>query len=151
MMSVAPLSIVPPLVPARGSYILLVDDHEPSLKRLDELVTLSGHRCISAHSGTDAVRLCDIRRPRVVVTDLAMPNLDGRGLARWLQMRYPSVPFILMTGQEFDAQTLAELRRTFTAVLSKPVDIDQLLSLLERLTPTASNREGDHDHSAGLP
>jgi two-component system response regulator GlrR len=64
-----------------------------------------------------------------------MPNLDGRGLARWLQSRYPSVPIILVTGESFNPQSLGEMRRIFTAVLTKPVDVEQLLGLLDRLMP----------------
>jgi CheY-like chemotaxis protein len=136
-------TIEPGRSPAPGSYVLLVDDHEPSLKTLDHLVELSGHPCVSAHSGTDAVRLCDLFRPRVVVTDLTMPNLDGCGLARWLRTRYPSIPIILITGQQFDSRSLADLRLTFTAVLSKPVDIERLLGLLDRLMPSSSKSDGD--------
>src|SRR5437762_14327738 len=106
MLSVAPLTIAPPRVAGAHPYVLLVDDHEPSLSRLYELVRLSGHRCLAARSGTEALLCCDNRRPWVVVTDLAMPNLDGRGLARWLQARHPSVPIILMTGEDFEPRSL---------------------------------------------
>jgi DNA-binding NtrC family response regulator len=137
MMSVAPLTIAPAGVPAAAakSYVLLVDDHEPSLRRLEEAIRCWGHCPIAALSGAEALECCESRRPRVVVTDLAMPNLDGKGLARWLQARYPSVPLILMTGQEFDPTALGELERIFAAVLPKPVDMDRLLHLLDRLMP----------------
>jgi CheY-like chemotaxis protein len=124
----------------RGSYVLLVDDHEPSLRQLEELVCQSGHPCVAARSGTEALMCCDNCCPRVVVTDLTMPNLDGRALARWLQARHPSVPIVLMTGQAFDPRSLGELRRTFTAVLPKPIDVDRLLGLLDRLMPPAVER-----------
>ena len=139
MLSVAPLlSARPGNVP--GPYVLLVDDHEPSLRQLHEVVALSGHRCVSTPSPTDAVRLCDARRPQVVVTDLAMPNLDGQALARWLRSRFPSIPIVLMTGQALDVETLEGLEGTFTAILAKPVDIDRFVSLLDRLMPPRGNR-----------
>jgi CheY-like chemotaxis protein len=139
MLSVVPLvSARPGAVP--GPYVLLVDDHEPTLRRLHEVVALTGHRCISTCSPSDAVRLCDTSRPQVVVTDLAMPNLDGQALARWLRSRFPSVPIVLMTGQVLDARTLGRLQGTFTAILAKPVDIDRFLSLLDRLMPPRGNR-----------
>ncbi len=143
MLSVVPLSITPAVAAGSDPYVLLVDDHEPSLRRLDELLRNSGHRCIATSSGAEALACCDNRRPRVVVTDLSMPNLDGRGLARWLQARCPSVPIILMTGQAFDPHSLGELERTFTAVLSKPVDIERLLGLLDRLMPPPSRPRPD--------
>jgi CheY-like chemotaxis protein len=129
---------------AMNPYVLLVDDHEPSLQQLHALVRLSGRRCVAARSGSEALQWCDCGRPRVVVTDLTMPNLDGRALARWLQARHPSVPMILMTGQAVDAATLGELERTFTAVLTKPIDVAHFLGLLDRLMPSAAtaNRPG---------
>ncbi len=114
-------------------FVLLVDDHEPSLRRLTELVRLSGFRCIPARSGSEAIRVCDQRRPKVVVTDLVMPNLGGLELARWLRDRHPSIPMILMTGQELDAARRSEFERIFSTVLTKPIDLDRLLRLIERL------------------
>jgi DNA-binding NtrC family response regulator len=147
MLIAAPPSVGTQFVPASAPYVLVVDDHEPSLRRLDELIKLSGHSCVPARSGTEALLCCDRSRPRIVVTDLTMPNLDGRGLALWLQARHPSVPIILMTGQSFDARTLGELHRIFTAVLAKPVDIQLLVGLLDRLMPPRSKRERDSSRS----
>jgi DNA-binding NtrC family response regulator len=137
MISALSLTIAPAPVPARAAsaYVLLVDDHEPSLRRLDELIRSSGHCSIAARSGTEALCCCERRRPRVVVTDLVMPNLDGKALALWLQTRYPSVPLILMTGQEFDTPARDELEQLFAAILPKPIDIHRLLRLLDRLMP----------------
>jgi CheY-like chemotaxis protein len=88
-----------------------------------------------ALSAAEALRHCDAQRPRVVVTDLSMPNLDGLGLAEWMHLRFPSVPLILMTGQFLDPSTRTALARIFTAVMPKPVDVEQLLGRLERLMP----------------
>ena len=99
-----------------------------------------GHPCVSAGSASDALVYCDARSPRVVVTDLCMPDLDGQGLARWLKARYPNLPIILVTGEELDATTLASLRQTFDEVLKKPVDVESLLSVLDRLMDAPSDR-----------
>ena len=97
----------PTPAPTAGPFVLLVDDHAPSLRQLQDVVTLFGHPCVSAGSASDALVYCDARSPRVVVTDLSMPDLDGQGLARWLKARYPTLPIILVTGEELDAPTLA--------------------------------------------
>ena len=73
--------------------------------------------------------------PSVVVTDLAMPRLDGRALARWFKARYPSVPILLLTGEVLDCTTKSALNRTFEAVLSKPLQVESFLTLLDRLMP----------------
>lgn len=124
----------------RSPYILLVDDDGQSLKLLQSIVELAGHRCVSAGSATDAVSSCDCVRPQVVVTDLMMPNLDGHGLALWLRKRYPSVPIILLTGEDLDPRERARFRETFTAVYTKPLDITSFLRRLDRLMPAVLNQ-----------
>ena len=57
--------------------------------------------------------------------------------------RLPSVPIILVTGQSFNARSLAEMQRIFTAVLPKPVDVEFLVALLDRLMPPLAKRERD--------
>lgn len=127
------------LGPARP-YVLLVDDHRPTLRQLQEVIALEGYECMTAGSGAEAIRQCDRRPPRVVITDLAMPNLDGRGLARWLRARFPSVPLILVTGEILDGADLAALFCTFSAVYSKPVDVSSLLEHVARIMPPVPRR-----------
>src|SRR4051812_12451059 len=83
-------------------FVLLVDDHESCLRLLRQLVETTGHPCVPAESAVDALVYCDSRPPRAVVTDLMMPQIDGQGLARWLKARYPSVPIVLVTGQDLE-------------------------------------------------
>lgn len=138
MMSVLPITMPAHVRPARP-YVLLVDDHQPSLTRLCQVVKSAGYPCLTAASGAEAVALCEARRPQVVVTDLSMPNLDGLGLAGWLSQRYPSVPLILMTGQKLDTTDVDALRRSFTAVLTKPLDVEDFLDRLNRMMPQPLN------------
>ena len=136
MLSPAPTLTTTHRVCGEKPYILLVDDHEPSLRRLRQVVKGAGYPCVVATSATAALSQCELRRPQVVVTDLAMPNLDGRGLAHWINARYPSLPLILMTGEQLDPAALATLRQTFTAVFLKPIDLDRFLNWLDRLMPS---------------
>lgn len=119
----------------RSPYVLLVDDDDPSLRLLQTIVELAGHRCVPARSATDAISSCDCARPQVVVTDLMMPNLDGHGLALWLRKRYPSVPIILLTGEDLDPRDRLRFRETFAAVFTKPLDVASFLNRLGRFMP----------------
>jgi CheY-like chemotaxis protein len=136
MPSAEPLLTATSRVGGAKPYVLLVDDHEPSLRRLHDVVKGAGYPCVAASSATAALGHCDVRRPQVVVTDLSMPNLDGQGLAHWIRARYPSLPLILMTGEHLEPAELAEMRRTFTAVFLKPIDLDRFLKWLDRLMPS---------------
>jgi CheY-like chemotaxis protein len=132
----------PTALPAEP-FVLLVDDHESSLHQLRALVELMGHACVPARSAFDALIYCDDRPPVAVVTDLAMPLLDGQGLARWLKARYPTVPIVLVTGHELNDSDRATLRTTFVAVLHKPIDVKQFLELLAQLMPADPNPSWD--------
>jgi CheY-like chemotaxis protein len=116
-------------------FVLLVDDHESCRRQLRQLVEMGGHACVPAESAVDALVYCDSRTPRAVVTDLVMPQIDGQGLARWLKARYPSVPIVLVTGQDLLESDLANLRSTFAAVLQKPIDAGHFLDVLTQLMP----------------
>jgi len=141
MLSIAPIEALLP-APTADPFVLLVDDHAPSLRQLQDVVTTFGHPCVAAGSASDALVYCDSRSPQVVVTDLSMPELDGQGLARWLKARFPTLPIILVTGEELDAHTIVALRQTFEEVLKKPVDVESFLSLLDRLMVVAADRDG---------
>jgi DNA-binding NtrC family response regulator len=134
-------------VPTESPSILLVDDDKRALEQLRQILEVNGLRCVTVLSGTDALIYCDGHRPRVVVTDLSMPGIDGRVLARWLKARDPSVPIILMTGQEITEAMRAASSGIFSAILPKPVDLDRLMSLLTELTFTSQRRE----ETAALP
>lgn len=123
-------------------YVLLVDDHQPSLLTLRDIVRMAGYRCMATGSATDALSLCDLHAPALVVTDLWMPQLDGQGLARWLHARYPMLPILLMTGEYLDDPTLLRLRGIFSEVLTKPLKLDQFLGLLRQYMPVIDSAGG---------
>ncbi|HEV3165583.1 MAG TPA: response regulator [Isosphaeraceae bacterium] len=141
-MSSAPALPVLPSVDC-GPFVLLVDDHEMCLQLLREIVESAGHRCVTATSGADALVLCADHRPQAVVTDLSMPGVDGGVLAQWLRARYPTVPLVLLTGQDLDGPACDRLRETFTSILRKPVEPEHLLDVLGWLvSPCQPNPDG---------
>jgi two-component system cell cycle sensor histidine kinase/response regulator CckA len=133
MLSVAPVLTTP--IGLSQPYVLLVDDHEPSLETLRLVLETVGYDCVSTNSAPEALEYCDTRQPTLVVTDLRMPRIDGRCLARWLQARYPAMPIVLVTGEPLDSPTLRMLERTFVAVLSKPIAVESFLGLVADLLP----------------
>lgn len=142
-----PVCTTPTPLAARP-FVLLVDDHEPSLRGLSEVIERAGFRCVATRSPTDALSYCDSRRPRVVVTDLAMPGIDGGMLGRWLHARYPGIPLVLITGHDPDDPAVVPLRSTFRAILTKPLEPDQFLRLVHGLMASPEPpRSGSPDPS----
>lgn len=117
-------------------FVLLVDDHEPTLHSLRQVVERAGHPCVATVCSSEAQRFCLGRKPAVLVTDLAMPRLDGHALGLWVKDRYPTLPILLVTGELLCPDRLERLRATFTAVLSKPLQVEPFLALLDKVMPS---------------
>lgn len=70
-----------------------------------------------------------------VLTDLAMPGLTGLELARRIQATESPPVMVLMSGQIYPGDESQFREAGFSAILSKPVDQQELLNVLERLSP----------------
>ncbi|WP_128080102.1 ATP-binding protein [Roseicella frigidaeris] len=84
---------------AADGLVLLVED-EAALRRLGtRLLERAGHAVLAAESGESALALLEgQRRPALLVSDLALPGMDGLALARGLRQRWPGLPVLLLSG-----------------------------------------------------
>jgi CheY-like chemotaxis protein len=109
--------------------VLLVDDDIlVSMGAADMLLDL-GHSVTEAQSGNHALRLLESDSPfDVVVTDYAMPGMNGFELAQRIKERNSRLPVILATGYaELPANRSIEFER-----LSKPYTAKDLAAALEK-------------------
>ena len=110
--------------------ILLVDDEPLICKALRRPLEQAGYRVRVAVDGADALdRLADGPTINLVLSDIAMPRLDGLALHRTLGLNRPELPVILMSGDP-SATADARARNPTLRILSKPVDIQALLAVL---------------------
>lgn len=119
--------------------MLCVDD-DPGIRRFyRDLLSSRGYLPLVAKSGNDALRLLSAKEGEVaiVVSDYAMPNMDGASLAARIKRRYPSLPVILVTGSP---QLSEDLAHCVDAVVEKPCPpqriVEHICALLERQTGT---------------
>ena len=113
-------------------YVLLVDDEEDSIVPLSQLVRHAGFASVATKCVTDALACCFHRRPSLVVTDLVMPGHDGRALASRVKRRHPSVPILLVTGQDLDQSDWAVPPGLFQGIFPKPLDFDRFITTVEQ-------------------
>jgi CheY-like chemotaxis protein len=108
--------------------LLVDDDILVSMGAADMLADL-GHRVIEAQSGIHAMEILETDAPfDVVVTDYAMPGMNGFELAQQIRMRNPRLPIILATGYaELPADRSIQFAR-----LSKPYSAKDLAVALEQ-------------------
>jgi CheY-like chemotaxis protein len=115
--------------------VLVVDDNHDGADTLGALLRLWGHDVRVAYDGIDGLQTARSYRPEVVLLDLALPRLDGYGLAERLHgsTELPQARLIAVTGLCGDRPQARCARAGFDHFLLKPVDPDQLHDLLSEL------------------
>ncbi|MDB4952724.1 MAG: two component, sigma54 specific, transcriptional regulator, Fis family protein [Myxococcales bacterium] len=116
------------------STVLLVDDEPGVLFTLTEVLTEKGHRVVTARSGVEA--LGKLEEADAVVTDLAMPGMDGITLMGQIGSRDPSLPVILLTAHGSERVAVAAMKQGAYDYLSKPFDIDEVAVVIARAIET---------------
>ena len=110
-------------------HVLLVEDDRDTREMYSEYLSYSGLHVTEARTGRRALESVRSRRPDVVVTDLAMPEMDGRELSRRLRSdrRTSDLPIIAVSGQaSYRAREAGA-----DVVLEKPCEPDTLLHVIE--------------------
>jgi CheY-like chemotaxis protein/two-component sensor histidine kinase len=132
-------------VPGLPLAILCIDD-EPLLRELlKEILERDGHRVEvtdGGKAGVEAFRAAHLRGQPfdVVITDLGMPYLDGRQVAKTLKHESPATPVILLTGWGAFMKADGDLPAQIDGVLSKPPRSRELRETLTRvMRKTAKN------------
>jgi DNA-binding response OmpR family regulator len=118
--------------------VLIVDNERPLLELFRSILEEDRFRVLTAADGQEALALAQASVPDVLVTDVAMPRLDGFGLMRAVRSLYPSLPVIVMTGDDSYAGrpvgvVAAELGAV--ATLMKPFDVTVLYEAIRSVIP----------------
>ncbi len=126
--------------------VLLVDDEPAVLFTLEEVLDERGYRVVSATSGQEA--LTKIAGIDVVVTDLAMPGMDGMALLAALRAREPELPVILLTARGSERLAVQAMKAGAWDYLCKPFDIDEVELVVKRAAETRQLRAREHRRAA---
>ena len=125
--------------PLSGFYVLVVDDHREARDILRLLLAYSGAVVTVASSARAAVDALQRVRADVVLADIVLGGAeDGVWLLRQARARWPGLPFIAISGEDIDADMLADAG--FAAYLRKPVPHGALVNaVLAAIAQPSSN------------
>ncbi|HEV7746824.1 MAG TPA: PAS domain S-box protein [Pyrinomonadaceae bacterium] len=120
----------------RSKFILVVDDSTESTEMLGKLLEIEGAFVDLARNGAEALAIANRKRFDLVISDISMPEMDGYELLRELRKlpQMGQVPAVALTGFGRDADIERAHAEGFAEHLTKPIDIDQLLVIVRRLT-----------------
>ena len=117
-----------------GKRILVVEDEPLIAALLTDILTADGHDVDAVGTGKAALERLAQQPYDLIVSDLRMPELDGRGLYRELERRHPQMlpRVIFVTGSALDPGNEEFLARTRVPWLSKPFSIADLHTFTQR-------------------
>jgi signal transduction histidine kinase/ActR/RegA family two-component response regulator len=129
---------VAPVVAPRGLKILVIDDDPVLLRTLREILQQEGHTVVAASSGEQGIDALNealgAGRPfSVVITDLGMPVMDGRQVARAVKAKCPQLPVIMLTGWGERMVRDGDVPADVDQVLGKPPTMRVLREALARV------------------
>ena len=132
--------------PSRRTARILVVDDDPGLLRLLTIRLRSQNYLVEPVDGpAKALAAVSRFRPDLVITDLRMPEMDGIGLLRELQRRWPSLNVIMLTAHGTIPDAVKATQSGAFAFLTKPVEKDQLLEEVRRALRTSGYADTDAD------
>lgn len=107
--------------------ILLVEDEEALGYLLNEYLQMKGFDVVWAKNGKEALQILEKKSFDLSILDVMMPELDGFGLAKQVQERYPDLPFIFLTARSLKVDVLKGFSLGAVDYLKKPIDEEELV------------------------
>jgi signal transduction histidine kinase len=116
--------------PAR---ILVIDDEEPVLLALTEMLTTGSHLVTGAGSGPEGLAILETTHFDLVFTDLGMPGMNGWEVAKRVRTLRPETPVVLITGWGPAVDPNELQKKGVERVLFKPFRMEELLGTVQAL------------------
>jgi CheY-like chemotaxis protein len=116
----------------RKPTALVVDDSTDIAVMLTMILQQAGYDAVMSTSAVEALKLADTRHFDLVISDIAMPEMDGYSLARALRSRpeYREVPIIAVTGFDQYDDREGALAAGFNTHMKKPIEPTRFIELV---------------------
>jgi CheY-like chemotaxis protein len=113
---------------------LVVEDFEDSRFMMRRLLEMAGHNVIEATDGEQAVTLAIEEHPDLILMDLSLPKLDGLAATRRIREKsdLKDIPIVAVSAHDGTESREAALQAGCNEYVTKPIDFDQLSSLIDR-------------------
>jgi CheY-like chemotaxis protein len=112
--------------------ILVVDDHDDTLRSMKLLLTRLGYEVLAAENMTDALRIAEEEQFDILLSDIGLPDGSGLELLRRIRQRR-DVPALALSGFGMDEDIERSRDAGFSDHLTKPVSIDRLQAAIAQL------------------
>jgi len=133
--------------------IILIDDEPDFVQNVKSYFEMFNYTCLSACNGQEGLKIIETEKPRLMILDILMPNMDGYTMLRELKRRKINIPCIIITAKG-KLKDLFELEKV-DRFITKPFElkklkevVDEMLGNLEK-TQAAKDAGGNDVQTAG--
>ncbi|MEW6238960.1 MAG: response regulator [Candidatus Omnitrophota bacterium] len=115
------------------NLILVVDDEQEICLSLCDFLELEGYETMEASNGSKALTILETKMPKMIISDLMMPEIDGLTLLDELRRRDIQIPVIIMTAYASVDRAIQAMKNGAADFVTKPLDLDYLLQIVKRV------------------
>ena len=115
-----------------NTKILVADDEKSHRKMINAVLTNKGYKIHEAVNGLEAVEQVNQNHFDLVIMDIKMPKMDGIEAMEKIRRAAPDTPVIFMTAFASISTAVQALKTGAVDYLIKPIDIDELVLLVEK-------------------
>ena len=113
--------------------ILIVEDENEIRKLMEEVMKSVFFEVYSAKNGDEGINKFKKFAPDLIVTDIAMPIMDGLDMAKMINEISPTTPIIALSAFSDKEKLLKAIEVGVDKYILKPVDMDELLLAIENI------------------
>jgi two-component system cell cycle response regulator DivK len=108
-----------------GRLVLIVEDNERNLRLARDVLEFHGYRTVTAETGEDGVQLARQQQPDIVLTDIALPGMDGVDVLRALKAdpETAGIPIVALTASVMQTDRDRFAGAGFIGLIAKPIDV----------------------------
>ena len=114
--------------------ILIVDDEQDTLDFLSYVLPKKNYKVITADNGFDALQTIREQHVDLVLSDIAMPDMDGYELYSQIRNFDDTIPIVMMTGFGYDPNhVLVKAKKDgLHDIIFKPFEVDDLIHIIKK-------------------
>ena len=130
--------------------VLIIDDERPILEILDLSLSSEGYEVLTAENGEKALEIFEKQRPKLVLTDIKMPGIDGIDVLKRIKKIDDQVEVIVITGHGDMNTAVSALKYGASDFVTKPLRDEVLMVSIDRAWKKIAMSEQLLDYTQNL-